>query len=297
MNLEISRRRFVQVATVAGSALSLGQDLLSILGPSEISPGLQLWSVRDALAKDPAGAVKSLAAMGYRKVEGFGMDSGKMFGLSVADFMKIVKDNGMKMPSTHCKFTLTDYNAAQKTLSDQAKKTIDLAVSQGVKYVINPWLDEKERGQIDQLISVYQAAAEYAKKAGAQFGYHNHDFEFTKRGPDGRLLIEWLLHETDPALVAMEMDMYWVVFAGYNPLDWFERYPGRWKLCHVKDMAATAARESIEVGEGTIDFNSILKQRKKAGLEHFIIELEHYRTNSMDGVNLCRKNFRKLRFG
>jgi sugar phosphate isomerase/epimerase len=297
MHQEISRRRFVQVAAVAGSALSLGKGLRSVLGPTEISPGLQLWSVRDALSKDPAAAVKSLAKMGYRKVEGFGMDSGKMFGLSVADFIKIVKDNGMKMPSTHCKFTLADYDAGKKMLSDTAKKTIDLAVSQGVKYVINPWLDEKERGQIDQLVPVYQAAAAYAKKAGGKFAYHNHDFEFTKKGPDGRLLIEWILHETDPALVDMEMDMYWVVFAGYNPVDWFERYPGRWKLCHVKDLASTAARESIEVGEGTIDFNAIFKHRKKAGLEHFVIELEHYRTNSMDGVDLCRKNFRKLRFG
>lgn len=297
MKQNFTRRRFVQTAAMAGGVLALGRKLPFLSPPPGIAPGLQLWSVRDALSKDVPGTLKALSDMGYRKLEGFDLNSGKMFGLPVADFIKQVRDNGMRMPSSHCKITLADYDSATKMLKDSAKKTIDLAAAQGVKYVINPWLDEKERGQIDQLVPVYQAAGAYAKKAGVQFGYHNHDFEFKYKGPDGRLLIEWILHETDPSQVVMEMDMYWVVFAGYNPIDWFERYPGRWKLCHVKDMAAGGNHETIEVGEGTINFTEIFKHRKKAGLEHFVIELEHYRTNSMDGVKLCRKNFRNIQFG
>ena len=120
-------------------------------------------------------------------------------------------------------------------------------------------------------------------------------FHAGQRGPDGRLLIEWLLHETDPKLVAMEMDMYWVAFAKNNPIDWFKLYPGRWELCHVKDMAATEKRETIEVGDGTIDFSSIFKLSATAGLKYYIIELENYRTTSMEGVKKARAGFLKIR--
>ena len=116
------------------------------------------------------------------------------------------------------------------------------------------------------------------------------------KGPDGRLMNEWLLQEIDPKVMSMEMDIYWVCFAGYNPRDWFRHYPGRWELCHAKDMAKTEKRETVEVGDGSIDFASIFKQGKLAGLQYHIVELEHYKTTPMEGVERARENFLKLRF-
>lgn len=167
--------------------------------------------------------------MGYREVEGFGYNDGKMFGMPIADFSKLLKDNGISMPSSHSAVTLKSYDEGKKSLTDATKKMIDDAASMGQRYVVCPWMDEKERPQIDKLVGVYQAAGEYARKAGLRFGYHNHNFEYEMRGPDNRLIIEWLLH-ADPKLVAMEMDIYWVCFAKHNPLDWIKLYPGRWEL-------------------------------------------------------------------
>ena len=130
----------------------------------------------------------------------------------------------------------------------------------------------------------------------ANSAFSGHNFEFEKRGPDNRLLIEWLLHEVDPKVMTMEMDIYWVKFANNNPLDWFRLYPGRWELCHAKDLANTEKRESIEVGDGTIDFNEIFRQSKLAGLKYYIIELENYVTTPVQGAEKAFQGFKKLTF-
>lgn len=258
--------------------------------------GIQLWSVREDMGKDAAGTIKALAKTGYKEVEGFGYSEGKMFGMPYKDFIKLLKDNGITMPSSHVMFDSKAYDPATKSLSDAAKKSIDDAVSGGQKYIINPYMVDPDRLIIDKMIPVYQAAGEYAQKAGIRFGYHNHNFEFEKRGPDNRLLIEWLLHEVDPKVMTMEMDIYWVKFANNNPLDWFRLYPGRWELCHAKDLANTEKRESIEVGDGTIDFNEIFRQSKLAGLKYYIIELENYVTTPIQGADRAFQGFKKLAF-
>ncbi|MBK7937841.1 MAG: sugar phosphate isomerase/epimerase [Lewinellaceae bacterium] len=297
MKKTLTRRHFLKNSSLAAAGTALSFHQLSTLAPPTVKHlGLQLWSIREDMGKDAAGTVKALAGMGYREVEGFGYNDGKMFGMPIADFSKLLKDNGISMPSSHSAVTLKSYDEGKKSLTDATKKMIDDAASMGQRYVVCPWMDEKERPQIDKLVGVYQAAGEYARKAGLRFGYHNHNFEYEMRGPDNRLIIEWLLHETDPKLVAMEMDIYWVCFAKHNPLDWIKLYPGRWELCHAKDMANSEKRETIEVGDGSIDFNGIFKQSKLAGLQYYIIELEHYKTTPMQGVERARKNFMKLRF-
>lgn len=291
MQHQLSRRKFLSTA-VLGSAVWAMDKSWPLAGG--IQPGLQLWSVRDDLKKDPAGTLKALRAMGYRKLEGFGFDSGKMGGLPLADFFKLLKDNGISMPSTHCKFQLGDYNEATKDISDNAKKIIDEAAKLGVTRMAYPHSDEKERVEIVKLVKLLEASAAYAAKSGVRLAYHNHDFEFKTKGPDGRLSIEWFLQEIDPAHFDMEMDLYWVAYAGYNPLDWFRLYPGRWKMCHVKDMAKTEKRETIEVGDGSINFREIFQKKAQAGFLHYFIELENYRTSPMEGVNRARTNFVKL---
>jgi len=299
MHKNFSRRDFLQLSGLSVAATALSTDRLALadtfFGPKHV--GLQLWSVRDDMNKDAAGTLQALAKMGYKEVEPFGYDpaSGKIFGLPIADFIKLLKANGLKMHSSHNNFKLADYNPSTKMLSDRAKKIIDVAASAGQKYIINAYLDEPERAKTKEVVQLMEAAGMYAKKAGLKLGYHNHDFEFKTKGADGRLLYETLLQDVDPKLLTFEMDIYWVAFAGLNPVDWFNKYPGRFELCHAKDMAAADKHPSIEFGDGTIDFKTIFANRSKAGLKYFVIELENYLTTPMKGVEKSLKNFQALK--
>jgi sugar phosphate isomerase/epimerase len=288
-----SRREFLKNTSLAlaGTALLPATSYEKRLNVRHL--GVQLWSVREDMGKDPAASVKALAGYGYREVEGFGYTEGKMFGMPLKDYVKLLKDNGITMPTTHHMVTSKDLNGSD--ISDAAKKAIDDFAANGARYVICPYMLDDDRLRVPDMVKLYEATGAYAKKAGLRFAYHNHSFEYEKRGPDGRLLIEWLLHEVDPKLMAMQMDIYWVAFANHNPLDWFRLYPGRWELCHAKDLAATEKRESIEVGDGVIDFSSIFKQSQLAGLQHYVIELEHYKTTPLQGVGRARANFLKIR--
>ena len=291
------RRSFLKNSSLGLAGSVLGANSLSHFFPAfpVAHLGIQLWSVRDAMEKDAIGTLKALGQMGYREVEGFGYGEGKIFGLPLGDYSKVLKDNGMSTPSCHIGISINDWDAGKKTISDGLKKTIDDLAGIGQRYVVIPWIGNEERKRIGDMADAFNAAGEYCRKAGTRLGYHNHSFEFEQKGADGRLLIEWILHETDPKLVAMEMDMYWVAYARHNPLDWIRLYPGRWELCHAKDLADTKDRESIEIGDGVIDFSSIFKQSERAGLKYYIIELEHYRTNSMDGAKRSIQGFRQIR--
>lgn len=290
MQHTISRRRFVRTSLIAAAGVSFsGYRCLASKSSIPQHIGLQLYSVRDNITQNPVSVLAAVAKMGYREVEAYGFEKGNLFGLSYADFGKALADNNLTMPSTHCAVTLADYDPQNNQISDALKKCVDTAAAMGLQYVICPWMRIEDRPLIAQMLPVYQAMARYCQQAGVRFAYHNHNFEFEQRGPDNRLLIEWILQETDPALTAMEMDIYWVTYAGHNPLDWIRLYPGRWELCHAKDMAQTEGRPTVEIGEGVIDFKTIFEQRKAAGFQYFIVELEHYRTTPLQGVELARE--------
>lgn len=288
---KLERRRFLQISALSLAGAAAGSAVSWFTPPAGAHLGVQLWSVRDDMNKAPLESVKALAKMGYREVEGFGYDNGKMFGMPFTDFIKVLGDNGIKMSSSHVMITGGDLVGG--ALSDKAKMAIDAAAKAGQRYVVCPYMIDPDRERIADMVKVYTAAAEYAQKAGVRFGYHNHDFEYTKKGPDGRLIIEWLLHEIDPKIMAMEMDIYWVRYANHNPLDWFRIYPGRWELCHAKDMANSEKRETIEVGDGVIDFRTIFNQSAQAGLKYFIVELEHYKTTPLEGVGKALTGLKK----
>jgi sugar phosphate isomerase/epimerase len=284
-----NRRKFLKnAASLAAIAPALSAENCFVPVPRHI--GVQLWSVRDDMAKDAKGTIEAIAKMGYREVEPFGFDTGKLHGYTYDDFVKLLKDNNLTMPSTHCMIKLENYNEAAKDITDATKKIIDDAAKHGLSYLICPWMNENERPMVDKLVKVYDACGRYAKKAGIRLAYHNHDFEFKQKASDGRLIQEWLLHEVDSANMALQMDIYWVYFANHNPLDWIKLYPGRWELCHAKDIARTEKRESIEVGDGDGDFKSIFRQASKAGMKHFVVELESYVTTPLKGIERARKN-------
>ena len=284
----ISRRRFLKTSLLATAALPLAGRQRLFPSPPPEHIGLQLYSLRDAMAKDPLATLKAVSEIGYREVEAYNYNAGKLFGFAYETFGKILQDNGLLLYSTHAGISLADYVEKTGDISDTVKKWVDAAPALGLRYVISPSINEAEWPQMGKLVKLYQAMGRYCKKAGVRFAHHNHEYEFAQRGPDNRLLIEWLLHEVDPTLLAFEMDLCWVTYAKNNPLDWFRLYPGRWELCHAKDLALSGGRETAVIGEGSIDFKTIFQKSKEAGLKYYVVELEHYTTTPLEGVEKSR---------
>jgi len=237
--------------------------------------GLQLYTVRDAMQKDPVGTLAKVASIGYNSLEGATYTgSQKFYGMDPAAFLKVLKQNGLIMPSSHYRLGEEKVNGQiQKgTMMSEWDKAVDDAAAVGIKYMVCAYLSEPERGGIDHYKVVADAlnkAGERCKKSGIQLCYHNHDFEFQKQG--STLPYDILLN-TDKNLVKMEMDLYWVSKAGRDPIDLINQHPGRFPLFHVKDMDNTPAKAFTEVGNGTIDFKRIFKAAEKAGMKYFFVE-------------------------
>ncbi|MEO6131389.1 MAG: sugar phosphate isomerase/epimerase [Saprospiraceae bacterium] len=288
----MNRRDFVQHLAIAGAVLMLAPVELYKVKAKHV--GLQMWSVRDYADKDPLGTIRKLAAMGYKVLEGHKYADGKFYNWTPKEFRLLLKNLGLKMLSAHTAVNLQSWDYQNNTLSDGMKKCIDAHAALGVKQLLCPHIDKEYRNHDDvqKLAGILNHVGAACKKAGMQFGYHNHDFELVKT--DGKYMMDTLLQQTDPDLVIWEMDLYWVVFAHEDPIQWIKKYPGRIKAFHVKDMANSPLRESIEVGDGVIDFASIFRHSKEAGIKYYFIELENYKTNSLDGVEKSLKNLKKI---
>lgn len=288
----MNRRDFVQHSAIAGAVFMLAPAELYKIKAKHV--GVQMWSVRDFADKDPLGTIHTLAAMGYKEIEGYKYNDGKFYTWTPKEFKTQLKNAGLKMLSAHTAVNLSSWDYENKRLSDSMKKSIDSHAELGIKQLICPHIDKEHRNKEDILIltEILNHVGMECKKAGLQFGYHNHDFEFVKTGGD--YMMDTILQRTDPDMVIWEMDLYWVVFANEDPIQWIKKYPGRIRSFHVKDMAKTAARETIEVGDGLIDFPSIFTHSKEAGVKYFIVELENYRTNSLDGVEKSLRNLKGI---
>jgi len=288
---KMTRRTFTQTMTMAG---------LSTLIPASLLPGrkrhigVQLWSVREDMKKDPVGTLKAIRKMGYREIEGFGFANGKFWGKTPKEFRQFLADNGLAMPSAH--LALTTQHFVNGALTDEWKKAADSAAVMGQQFVVSPWMNAEERqgDKLKQLLEAMNKAGEYCKQLGMRFGYHNHDFEFQQSGD--KLIYQHIIDNTDPQLVSLQLDLYWAVFAGQDPIEWLKKYPGRFCSFHVKDMAKTEKRETVEVGEGSIDFQQIFAHAPAAGVTHFIVELEDYKRTPMEGIAVAYKNLKKLKF-
>ena len=218
-----------------------------------------LYTVRDLMKADLPGTLARVAALGYKEVEFAGY-----FGRSPAEIRDLLAKNGLTSPSSHIPLEVMRANA-DKAFSDA--KTI------GHQWVTVPWLDEKERGTLanwKSLAAEFNRLAAQARTRGLRFAYHNHDFEQKK--VEGATPLDVLISETDPALVDFEMDLYWMVEGGADPLDYFRRFPHRFPLVHVKDSAGPPEHRMVSVGQGTIDFRSIFAQTDLAGIQHYFVE-------------------------
>jgi len=280
-----SRRNFLASAALLSAGVLVSPSLLA--APKRRYIGLQLYTVRDAMAKDPAGTLAQLAKIGYNSVEGATYTgSQKFYGMSAKEFAALLKRNGMIMPSSHYRLGEEQMNGAAVpgTMLHDWDRAVDDAAAAGVKYMVCAYLSESERGTLDHYKYVadqLNKAGERCQKAGLQLCYHNHDFEF--QAQDGQLPYDLLL-ATDKKLVKMELDLYWVSKAGKDPLDLFKQHPGRFPLWHVKDMDKTPKQFFTEVGNGSIDFKKIFAQAQLAGLQYFFVEQDVTPGSPFDSV-------------
>lgn len=280
-----SRRNFLASAALLSAGALVAPSLLA--APKKQYIGLQLYTVRDAMAKDPAGTLAQLAKIGYNSVEGATYTgSQKFYGMTPKEFAALLKQNGMIMPSSHYRLGEEQMNGAPAmgTMLHEWDRAVDDAAAAGVKYMVCAYLSEAERGNLDHYKYVadqLNKAGERCQKAGLQLCYHNHDFEFAAQ--DGKLPYD-LLMATDPKLVKMELDLYWVAKAGQDHLALFKQHPGRFPLWHVKDMDKTPKKFFTEVGNGSIDFKKIFAHANEAGLKYFFVEQDSTPGSPFDSV-------------
>jgi len=267
-----TRREFLTQAGLVTAGMMIAPKLFSAEGSKVV--GLQLYSLRNQLPNDVKGVIPKVAAAGYKSVETFGYSKERGFwGLDAKAFSDLLKDNGLKTSSGH--FGMDGYLIHDKV--EDLQSYIDAANITGMEYVVVPSVNGealKSADQFKELAAKMNKVGELCKKSGLKLGYHNHNFEW--KPVDGTTFYDVLLKETDPALVQLEMDIYWVVRAGQDPVKLFDEHKGRYSLCHLKDMDKTDNKLNTEIGKGTIDFKTILKAGKKAGLKHFIVEQENY---------------------
>ena len=219
--------------------------------------GVQLYTVRDALKADFDGTLRKVAAIGYQEVEFAGY-----MGRTPAQVKASLKTAKLSAPSAHL-----DLDSLEKDWAP----TVEAARTIGVEYLVVAWIDAARRASIEdykRIAGTFNRLGKQAKSAGLRFGYHNHAFEMASM--DGQVPYDVLLDNTDPELVCFEMDLYWTVDGGKNPLAYFAKYPGRFPLVHVKDR--TAQGQMVDVGAGVIDWAAIFAHRKQAGIKHEFVE-------------------------
>jgi sugar phosphate isomerase/epimerase len=288
----IKRRQFLISGGLALGALTIAPSLAFAAKKRAI--GIQLWTLRDSLPKDVKGVLAQVGKAGFTEVETFGYSPTKgFFGTSAKDFQSILKDNGLKATSNH--FDFNDYIKDGKT--DTLNAYIETAHILGSEYITIPYVVQELRGKsiedYKKLAAGINKVAEICHSNGLKLAYHNHDFEFTKF--ENTTGYEVLLNETDKNLVDFELDLYWVVRSGNDPLQLFKDHPGRFKMWHVKDMDKVNPEFNAAIGQGTIDFKTIFSQAKQSGMKRFYLEHEsNYIPNPVESMktsfNYINKN-------
>ena len=288
----MNRRDFLRSTAVGGTLAAMSGPLgqFAFASPYEKPVGLQLYTLRDQLEKDVAGTIQQVAKIGYRDVEIY-----SLYGKSPAEFKKILSDNGITASSGH--YLLKDVKSGWEKHVDEAK-TLDL------KYMVNAILQPEERKSFDdfkRLVEVFTKAAETTQKGGIQFCYHNHNFEFKKYG--NTTAYDYLLNTLDPKLVKFEMDCFWVTHGGHDPVAYFNKYPGRFPLLHIKDKkdhpAPTHELDAkmglfAPVGQGTINWKRIFAAAPKGGMQHYYVEQDYCEKPPLEAIKISYDYLSKL---
>lgn len=235
---------------------------------------IQLYSVRDLIKEgsDFNALLKKLAKMGYSSVEAANYNDGKFYGLTPEDFKKAVEDAGMTVLSSHCSRGLSDQELASGDFSESLKwwdQCIAAHKAAGMKYIVTPWLGvPKTLKDLQTYCNYFNEIGKRCKENGMLYGYHNHAHEFEK--VEGKeVMYNYMLENTNPDYVFFQMDVYWVVRGQNSPVDYFKKYPGRFKILHIKD--------DRELGQsGMVGFDAIFKNAATAGVQNIVAEIERY---------------------
>ncbi|MGI8581311.1 MAG: sugar phosphate isomerase/epimerase family protein [Chitinophagaceae bacterium] len=285
--MKLSRRKFLVNGSLSlAGTMFLSNNLFANTSAMKTTLGIQLYSVRDDMKKDPLNTLKQLAAMGYKNVEHANYVDRKFYGYTAKEFKKVLNDLGLKMPSGHTVMRTRHWDEVTKDFTDEWKYTVEDAKTVGQRYVITPSFDESLRKNYDSLISLlekFNKSGELCKKSGLKFGYHNHDFEF-RYSLNDKKIYDIILEHTDPALVAQQIDIGNMLEAGGMALEILKKYPGRFESMHVKDEVKAENKgemsgklESTILGKGIVPVKQIIDfARKSGGTKEFIIEQESY---------------------
>jgi len=265
-----TRRDFL----IQSGAITLSTTLLPSFTLHSAKPkglGVQLYTFRNEMMKDAVGTLKQIASIGITKIETAGSSKGYYYGLQPKEMQDICNDLGMQLVSGHIH------------LDDNWNNTLEQAIASGQEYLICSSMPS--RGQtVDNYKTVAEAfnkAGEDCNKAGINFGYHNHEYEFESE--NGQVLFDVLMDNTSADLVHMELDLGWVIVGGKDPLDYFRKYPGRFPLWHLKDMDMQE-KQSTEFGKGGLDISAMMENQKASGVKHIFIEQEEYANGPMESM-------------
>lgn len=247
--------------------------------PPKKDIALQLYSLRDDIKTDYAGTIKKAGAMGFTTVEAAGYDNGKFYGKSPEEFKADIEAAGMKAISSHTTRTLSEKELASKDFSESLKwwdEAIKAHKAAGMKYIVAPWMNvPKTLKDLQTYCEYYNEIGKKCKENGMSFGYHNHAHEF--QTVEDKVMYDYMLENTNPEYVFFQMDVYWVVRGQQSPVDYFNKYKGRFALLHIKD--------NKELGQsGMVGFDAIFKNTDAAGVKHLIVEVEKYNFTPEESV-------------
>jgi len=273
-----SRRGFIKTS----ATFALGSYLLpTIPKASAKNVGIQLYSVRKEMLADALSTLKHLAKIGYKELESARSVKGNYYGLKAKEIKKIASDLGMTVRSGHV------------GIDNNWQQSVDEAAEAGQTYLICSSMPS--RGQTienyQKTADIFNKAAEDCKKRNIIFGYHNHEEEFEK--VDGQILYDILLDKTDPDLVKMEMDLGWLIVTNNDPFKYFQKYPNRFPLWHLKDMDITK-KESTEFGKGGVNIKQLLQNKEKAGMKYFFVEQEEYTVSAFQSLTEDMRYLKEL---
>ncbi len=285
------RRKFIQMGALLGAGAALmplqfcspakkeGEEIL-ITDPGTVAAslsafGIQLYSVKENMTEDATGTMRALSGYGYKQFEGFDGGKGILWGMQPTEFKSLMGEIGVEMVSSHTNVF--------ENLEIQAEQAAEV----GMKYLICPWIGaQKTLDDYKSMADKFNTIGEILKGYGLKFAYHNHDYTFVTQ--EGAIPQDILMENTDPSLVDFEMDIYWVHVAGIDPAAYLAKYPGRFKLCHLKDAEAGTGNphdRGVQLGAGEIPYAKLIKESQGLGMEYFIVEQERFvGTNPMEAA-------------
>lgn len=252
---------------------------------------LQLYSLRDDISKDYDGIIKKVGEMGFTAIEAANYDAGKFYGKTPEEFKADIENAGMKVLSSHTAKQLSEGELKSKDFTESLKwwdECIAAHKAAGMQYIVTPWMEvPKTLEDLQTYCNYYNEIGKRCNENGIKYGYHNHAHEFVKI--EDKVMYDYMIENTDPNNVFFQMDVYWVVMAQQSPVDYFNKYPGRFTLLHIKD--------NKELGQsGMVGFDAIFNNADAAGVKHIVVEVEKYNFTPLESVQKSLEYLQKSCF-